>query len=97
MNIGIIGFGGMGKTHAYAVENLKYFYSPLGFDAKILGVCCAHFENALKAKETYGFEKVYADEDELIADPLIDIVDICTPNCFHYETLKKALNAGKHV
>jgi len=97
MNIGIIGFGGMGKTHAYAVENLKYFYSPLDFSAKILGVCCAHYEKALAAKDTYGFEKVYRNEDELIADPDIDIVDICTPNNLHYETLKKAIAAGKHV
>jgi len=97
MNIGIIGFGGMGKTHAYAVQNLKYFYSELPFSARIKGICCAHYENALKACEVYGFEKSYSDEDELISDPEIDIVDICTPNCFHYETLKKALNAGKHI
>lgn len=97
MNIGIIGFGGMGKTHAYAVDNLKYFYSPLPFSAKVLGVCCGHYENALKACETFGFEKAYRDEDELIADPEIDIVDICTPNHLHYETLKKAILAGKHI
>ena len=97
MNIGIIGFGGMGKTHAYAVDNLKYFYSPLGFDAKIKGVCCAHFEKAVNAVETFGFEKAYKDEDELIADTDIDVVDICTPNHLHYETLKKAINAGKHI
>lgn len=97
MNIGIIGFGAMGKTHAYAVENIKYFYSPLSFSAKVLGVCCAHYDKALLAKETFGFERVYKNEDELIADPDIDIVDICTPNCFHYETLKKAIRAGKHI
>lgn len=97
MNIGIIGFGGMGKTHAYSIENLKYFYSPLGFQAKVLGVCCAHYEKAEKACETFGFEKVYRNEDELINDPDIDVVDICTPNCLHYETLKKAISAGKHI
>ena len=26
MKIGLIGFGSMGKTHAYAVQNLPYFY-----------------------------------------------------------------------
>jgi len=97
MNIGIVGFGGMGKTHAYAVENLKYFYSPLDFSAKVLGVCCAHFEKAEAACKVFGFEKAYRDEDELIADPCIDIVDICTPNHLHYETLKKAIAAGKHI
>ncbi|MBQ4066437.1 MAG: Gfo/Idh/MocA family oxidoreductase [Clostridia bacterium] len=97
MNIGIIGFGGMGKTHAYAIDNLKYFYSPVGFEARVLGVCCGHYENAVSACETYGFEKAYKNEDELIGDPEIDVVDICTPNCFHYETLKKAIAAGKHI
>jgi len=97
MNIGIVGFGAMGKTHSYAVENLKYFFSPVPFDAKVLGVCCAHYDNALKACESFGFGRAYRDEDELIADPQIDIVDICTPNCFHFETLKKAISAGKHI
>lgn len=97
MNIGIIGFGGMGKTHAYAVDNLKYFYSPLPFSAKVLGVCCGHYENTVKACETFGFKKAYRDEDELISDPEIDVVDICTPNHLHYETLKKAVCAGKHI
>lgn len=97
MNIGIIGFGGMGKVHSYAVSNLKYFYDPLGFNANVLGICSAHYDKALKAKEKYGFEKVYRNEDELISDPDIDIVDICTPNNCHYETLKKAIAAGKHI
>lgn len=97
MNIGIIGFGGMGKTHAYAVENLKYFYSELPFDAHIKGVCCAHFENAQAAARRYGFEKAYENEEELLSDPDIDIVDICTPNIYHFETLKAAIKAGKHI
>ena len=67
IKIGLIGFGAMGKVHAYCVDNLKYFYSPLGFSAKVLGVCCGHYENALKACNTFGFEKAYKNEDELIA------------------------------
>ena len=39
MNIGLIGFGSMGKTHAYAVENMRYFFRPDGVYAKITGVC----------------------------------------------------------
>ena len=33
----------------------------------------------------------------MISDAEIDVIDICTPNIFHYETLKKAINAGKHI
>ena len=55
-------------------------------------------ENALRefAKEKH-VQHVYTDPDKMIADPNIDIVYIATPHTFHYEYIKKVLNAGKHV
>lgn len=97
IQIGLLGFGAMGKTHAYAIENLKYFFSPLPFSAKIRGICTAHQNTAQAAAKIYGFEKIYTSEDEMIADPAIDIIDICTPNCFHYDTICKAIAAGKQI
>lgn len=41
--------------------------------------------------------KLYANPEDLIADPEIDIVDICTPNRFHAPLAVAALEAGKHV
>lgn len=97
MKIGILGFGSMGKTHAYSIANLKYFYNPLSFTAEVAGICTRHPERAAEFCETYGLGKVYLTEDEMIADPDIDVIDICTPNTFHYETLKKAISCGKHI
>ncbi|MBQ4575397.1 MAG: Gfo/Idh/MocA family oxidoreductase [Clostridia bacterium] len=97
MNIGLIGFGSMGKTHAYAIHNMKYFYSSLSYDAKITAVCAAHYENAMTATERYSLGEARHSEDDIIGDPTIDIIDICTPNIYHYETLKKAIAAGKHI
>ena len=97
MNIGLIGFGIMGKTHAYAVANLPFFYQQIPFEAKYYGVCTKNPEHARQAAKTFGIPHVYETEDDLIADPNINIVDICTPNNCHYETIVKALAAGKHV
>ncbi len=97
MNIGLLGFGSMGKTHAYSVQNLKFFYKPLSFEAQIAGVCTAHPETANEACSDYDLGKVYLSEDEMINDPDIDVIDICTPNIYHYGTLKKAIAAGKHI
>ena len=97
MNIGLIGFGSMGKTHAYAVENMRYFFRPDGVYAKITGVCTAHSETAADAAERYRLGKAVTDENELIYSPDIDIIDICTPNSMHYCTAKKAILAGKHI
>ncbi len=97
MKIGLLGFGFMGKTHAYAVENLRYFYRDTGLHAEIAGVCTAHRETAEEAVSRYALGRAVTDEDALIQDPSIDMIDVCTPNCYHYETVKKALVAGKHV
>ncbi len=97
MKIGIIGFGSMGKTHAYAIDNLKYFYAALPFSAELYGICCAHRENAERAAQTYGFKKIYDTPEDMIADRDIDVIDICTPNIFHYDVLKKAIAAGKDI
>ena len=97
LNIGIIGFGFMGKVHAYSISNLKYFYSGLPFEAKLFGVCTTSHEKSLAVADEFGFSKVYDSADELIADPDIDVVDICTPNHLHYDALKKAILAGKAI
>ncbi len=96
-NIGLLGFGAMGQTHAYAIHNFPYFYKDLPFSARIGGVVTRSMEKSLRVCEQYGFDTAYPDEDAVLADPEIDIIDICTPNCLHFETLKKAILAGKAI
>ncbi len=97
LKIGLLGFGAMGKTHAFCVENLKYYYRDLPFSASVAGVCTRSMERSRAVAEEYGFALATDREDVLINDPDIDIIDICTPNLCHYETIKKALAAGKHI
>lgn len=42
-------------------------------------------------------QHAFTNPDEMINDPNIDIIYIATPHTFHYDYIKKALNAGKHV
>ena len=97
LNIGLLGFGAMGKVHSYCVDNLKYYYSSLPFSAKIGGVCTTSYEKSLSVAKEYGFDIAAKSQDELIESDKIDIIDVCTPNIFHYNTIKKALANGKHV
>ncbi len=97
IKIGLLGFGAMGKTHAFCVDNLKYYYGILPFHASVKGVCTTTLEKSQSVARAYGFEVASANEDELINDPSIDVIDICTPNIYHYQTIKKALAKGKHI
>ncbi len=97
IRIGLLGFGSMGKTHAYAVHNLRYFYKDLPFSAEIAGVCTTSIQKSRTVCSEYGFEIATNNEDVLINDPSIDVIDICTPNIYHFESIKKAIAAGKHI
>jgi len=97
MKIGLLGFGAMGKTHSYAIHNMPFYYKSLPYTAEIAGVCTGHIETAEAAARDFGFGRAVTNEDDLIYDPTIDVIDICTPNIYHYSTLKKAISAGKHI
>lgn len=96
MKIGILGFGSMGKTHAYCINNLPFFFDTEA-DVSIAAVCTSHIENARQASKRYKIPLFTDNEDDIIYNDEIDVVDICTPNIYHYETAKKAILAGKHI
>ena len=96
LHIGLLGFGSMGKTHTWCLKNIPFFYSTHP-EIELVGVCAGHYEKALAAKEAYGYRFAARNEDEIIYSDEIDTVDVCTPNCFHYETLKKIISAKKNV
>ena len=95
--IGILGFGSMGRTHSFSVASVPYHFWGCPFSAEYVSVCTAKEETAKKAAEQFNIAKYTANEDDVINDPNIDIIDISTPNIFHYESAKKAILSGKHV
>ncbi len=97
LKIGLLGFGAMGRTHTWAVQNLPFFYGDLPFSAQIVGVCTTTLEKSRRVADQFGFEIATTNEDDLIYNPEIDVIDVCTPNLYHFQTLKKAIKAGKHV
>ena len=97
LKIGVLGFGAMGRTHTWAIHNLPFFYGSLPFSATAYGVCTTSQEKSDRIAAEFGFARATANEDDLIYDPEINVIDICTPNIYHFETLKKAIATGKHV
>lgn len=97
LRIGLAGFGAMGKVHAFAVKNLSLYYDPMPFSATIIGICTTSPQKSQQIARQHGFSRYYESIDDMIADPTLDIIDICTPNISHYEIICKALDAGKHV
>ncbi|MCB0061677.1 MAG: Gfo/Idh/MocA family oxidoreductase [Caldilineaceae bacterium] len=89
LKVGVIGVGGIAKTHmpGWAASPLAEVVA--GSDL---------FEPILTDwGKLHGITKLSTDAAAIINDPDIDIIDVCTPNMYHAELAIAALNAGKHV
>ena len=96
-NVGIIGFGFIGKVHAYGYHNLPFFYDPVPVQAKITHVCTSRTETAEKGAALIGAEHAVTDFREVTENPDIDIVHICSPNHLHKDELLSAMAQNKHI
>jgi predicted dehydrogenase len=92
IRIGIIGCGGIANgKHMPSLSKVA--------DCEMVAFCDIVVERAEKAAKTYGTPdaKVYEDYKELLKDPEIEVVHVCTPNRSHSFITVDALEAGKHV
>jgi len=85
MNVGIVGVGFMGTTHASSWADTP---------ATIIGFAAETAAEA-GALAKHHAANVYPSLEEMLPD--VDVVDICSPTHLHYEMALKAAAAGKHI
>lgn len=84
----VAGMGFIGTAHVEALRRLN--------NVEVAAICGSRRSIREKAEEL-GIENYTSDYNEILNNPEIDAVHICTPNYLHYQMAKDALNAGKHV
>jgi predicted dehydrogenase len=89
--VGMVGFGFIGKVHAYGHMNIPLFYDQTEFKSKITHVCTSRAATAEKGAAQVGADYAVTDYREITENPDIDIVDICTPNNLHLEAILSAI------
>lgn len=85
----VVGLGFIGPAHVEAIRR-----TGLGEVVGILGRDPGH--TAARAAEL-SVDRVYAGLNDLLADPQVDVVHLCTPNHRHHAEVRAVLAAGKHV
>jgi predicted dehydrogenase len=95
--VGIIGFGMIGKVHAYAYRTLPLCYDPAPLETRITHVVTSRAETAEKARRTLGADVAATDARAVTENPDIDIVHVCTPNHLHKDALLSAMRGQKHI
>ena len=96
LNIGMIGYGFMGKAHTNAYATVGNFFD-LEHKPVLKALCARNAEKAQEFADNWGYESVETDWRTLIARDDIDAVDICVPNNLHKEISIAAAEAGKMI
>ncbi|WP_087065701.1 Gfo/Idh/MocA family protein [Intestinibacillus massiliensis] len=97
IHIGLVGSGWMGKAHSSALKDAEMLFGP-EYGVAVYEIVADSNEAAAKsAQEKIGFKRMSGDWHDVVTDPAVDLVDIATPNAFHYEVAKAALENGKNV
>ncbi|WP_442961135.1 Gfo/Idh/MocA family protein [Pseudogracilibacillus sp. SO30301A] len=97
VRIGLVGTGWMGKSHSKSFLNALYHFGEEYGKPVFEMVSDITEESALKVKKQFGFKRYSKDWHDVVTDKDVDLVDITTPNAFHYEIAKEALLNNKHV
>ncbi|MBV9357478.1 MAG: Gfo/Idh/MocA family oxidoreductase, partial [Chloroflexi bacterium] len=92
LGVGVVGAGWMGHVHAGA-------WGANAERARLVAVADVSGARARAISSQYTGDEagVYAELDELLADPRVDVVDICLPHHLHADAITRAAAAGKHI
>ena len=89
ITVAVIGTGYIGPVHIEALRRIS--------EVNVKGVADANRDLAARIAHRYNLEKVYDDWKQIVEDPQIDVVHVCSPNKLHYIMNKTAIGRGKHV
>ena len=96
LNVGLIGYGFMGRAHSNAYLKVNRFFD-LPYQPVLKAACARKTEKVKPFAENWGWESVETDWRRLIDRKDIDVIDICSPNNTHKDIAIAAAQAGKMV
>jgi predicted dehydrogenase len=96
LNIGLIGYGFMGRAHSNAFRKVGNFFD-LGCELVLRAACARNEAKVKDFASQWGYVSYETDWRKLINRDDIDIVDICAPNDVHAEIAIAAAKAGKMI
>jgi predicted dehydrogenase len=96
LNIGLVGYGFMGRTHSNAFLQAPRFFD-VPYQPVLKAVCARSAERVQGFAENWGYQSVETDWRTLVQRRDIDLIDIASPNDTHAEIAIAAAKAGKMV
>jgi predicted dehydrogenase len=86
----LVGVGVAGQVgHIPAWKKLEH--------VELVALCDRDLEKATRVAQRFGIPTATSNFEDILGDPEIDLVDVCTPNFLHAPLTIAALESGKHV
>ncbi|HEV2416713.1 MAG TPA: Gfo/Idh/MocA family oxidoreductase [Terriglobia bacterium] len=96
LNIGLVGYGFMGRAHSNAYRKAPQFFD-VPYALVLRAVCGRNRARADAFQQNWGYESVETDWRRLVERKDIDVIDIASPNDTHAEIAIAAAQAGKTI
>jgi len=96
LNVGLVGYGFMGRTHSNAFASVNQFFD-VPYRPVLQAVCARDAAKVAAFAAQWGYGTTETDWREMVARPDIDLIDIASPNDTHAEIAIAAAEAGKMV
>lgn len=96
LNIGMIGYGFMGRAHSNAFRKVNNFFD-LEYHPVLKAACARNAEKAQAFADNWGYESIETDWRKLVERDDIDCIDIGSPNNTHEEIVLAAAAKGKMI
>lgn len=96
LNIGMIGYGFMGRAHSNAYRKVNQFF-PVAYTPVLKGVAARSAGELKNFADNWEWESTETDWRRLVDRKDIDVIDICSPNNTHMEIALRAAANGKMV
>jgi predicted dehydrogenase len=96
LNIGLVGYGFMGRTHSNAFLQAPRFFD-VPFEPVLKAVCARNADRVRAFASNWGYESAETDWRKLVERKDLDLIDIASPNDTHAEIAVAAARAGKMV
>src|SRR5215510_1593554 len=96
LNIGLVGYGFMGRAHSNAfLQTARFFDVP--YRTVLKAVCARNFDRVKPFAENWGYASTETDWRKLVERDDIDVIDIASPNDTHADIAIAAAKAGKMI
>jgi predicted dehydrogenase len=96
INVGMIGYGFMGRTHSNAFSKVNHFFD-LQYEPVLKVVCGRDSHKTEAFADQWGYQSLEKDWRKLIDRNDVDLIDIVSPNDTHADIAIAAAQAGKMV